>query len=216
MELRHIGPVTLGQADRSTSTENPTTGRESTWLRSDRSSWLSSTITCPASKRADRSVRWRRWSSSFPILSTSTSLLPTATLATAAAIEGIAINCWTKVGNAHVFYRAPGASGWRALAQDPRVRDYDLMYLSGIFSRNSSMRPLSYLRTGQIRQSSGADRAEGRTQPRCTGDPPPEENSLSQASPRGSAFTAMSGGAVPASMKPTKYVSTSGFRPTVR
>lgn len=64
--------------------------------------------------------------------------------------EGITVNAWNRVGSAQVFYRSPGASGWRALLSDRRVREHDLTYLSGVFSPTSTLRPLLYRRLAKL------------------------------------------------------------------
>lgn len=65
--------------------------------------------------------------------------------------EGIAVDRWTRVGEAQVFYRSPGVAGWRALLADPVVRSADLAYLSGVFSTAAALRPLVYRRLGRLR-----------------------------------------------------------------
>lgn len=64
--------------------------------------------------------------------------------------QGVTVDAWNPVGGAQVFYRSPGASGWRALLADPAIQDIDLIYASGVFSAASTLRPLLFARTRKL------------------------------------------------------------------
>lgn len=63
--------------------------------------------------------------------------------------EGVVTDIWTPLGKAWVFYRSPGAAGWRALLKSVRSMDFDLIYLNSFFS-TASLRPLIYRRLGWL------------------------------------------------------------------
>lgn len=67
----------------------------------------------------------------------------------AAQYEGIVPNTWTPVGRGQVFYRTPGASGWRAMLRCLQSLDFDLIYLNSFFG-TPSLRALAYRRLGWL------------------------------------------------------------------
>lgn len=67
-----------------------------------------------------------------------------------APFPDIEANCWTEKGKAHVFYRSPGAPGWRALCDSLRILPVDLIYLNSLFSRDFTLRPLLSWRWGKL------------------------------------------------------------------
>ncbi|MFS0739850.1 glycosyltransferase [Brevundimonas sp. 3P9-tot-E] len=73
-------------------------------------------------------------------------------LGDATAYSGVGVNRWNRVGKAQVFYRSPGAVGWRALVADLQNTDYDLIYLNSFFSIDGSLRPLFYRARGKLRK----------------------------------------------------------------
>ncbi|QBQ47233.1 glycosyltransferase [Brevundimonas naejangsanensis] len=77
---------------------------------------------------------------------------PDRDLGDATAYPGVQVNRWNTVGRAEVFYRSPGAAGWRALVADLQGTDYDLIYLNSFFSTDSSLRPLLYKWLGKLKK----------------------------------------------------------------
>lgn len=73
-------------------------------------------------------------------------------LGDATAYPGVRVNHWNTVGRAQVFYRSPGAAGWRALVENLRDSDYDLIYLNSFFSTDASLRPLFYRQLGKLKK----------------------------------------------------------------
>lgn len=71
-------------------------------------------------------------------------------LGDAAPFEGVAVDAWNTIGDARVFYRSPGAAGWRALLQSLDETSFDLIYLNSFFSSSATLRPLAYRRTGRL------------------------------------------------------------------
>jgi len=69
-----------------------------------------------------------------------------------APFADVAVDRWNQVGKARVFYRSPGAAGWRALLSSLREVDYHLIYLNSFFSTDASLRPLLYQRLGKLRK----------------------------------------------------------------
>lgn len=77
-------------------------------------------------------------------------VVPDRDLGDTSAYPGVSVDRWNVVDKAQVFYRSPGAVGWRTLVAALREVDYDLIYLNSFFSPASSLRPLFYLRTGRL------------------------------------------------------------------
>lgn len=71
-------------------------------------------------------------------------------LGDASPYGSVAINQWTGVGKARVFYRAPGEAGWKALLRSPVARSADLIYLNSLFSPGAALRPLVERRLGRL------------------------------------------------------------------
>ncbi len=71
-------------------------------------------------------------------------------LGDATPFEGVVIDAWNTVGDARVFYRSPGAAGWRALLKSLDETSFDLIYLNSFFSPSAALRPLAYRRTGRL------------------------------------------------------------------
>ena len=71
-------------------------------------------------------------------------------LGDAAPFEGVAVDAWNTVGDARVFYRSPGAAGWRALLKSLDETSFDLIYLNSFFSMGAALRPLAYRRSGRL------------------------------------------------------------------
>lgn len=67
-----------------------------------------------------------------------------------APFDGVAVDAWNMVGGAQVFYRSPGAAGWRALLKSLDETTFDLIYLNSFFSPSASLRPLAYRRMGRL------------------------------------------------------------------
>lgn len=67
-----------------------------------------------------------------------------------APFDGIVADEWTSVGPAKVFYRSPGAGGWRALLKSLEASSYDLLYLNSFFSVGASLWPLVYRHVGRL------------------------------------------------------------------
>ncbi|WP_052689440.1 glycosyltransferase family 4 protein [Brevundimonas sp. KM4] len=65
-------------------------------------------------------------------------------LGDAAPFPDVAVNTWNIVGGARVFYRSPGATGWRALLKSLEQGSFDLIYLNSFFSTGAALRPLVY------------------------------------------------------------------------
>lgn len=68
----------------------------------------------------------------------------------AAPFDGVEVNCWTTCGEARVFYRSPGPSGWRALLRSLEGIDYELIYLNSLFGTEAALRPLMLRRLGRL------------------------------------------------------------------
>lgn len=71
-------------------------------------------------------------------------------LGDAAPFKGVDVNAWNRVGEARVFYRSPGAAGWRALLDSLDPTSFDLIYLNSFFSPSAALRPLAYRRFGRL------------------------------------------------------------------
>ena len=67
-----------------------------------------------------------------------------------APFPDVEVDCWTKRGQAHVFYCSPGAQGWRALRESLSGISVDLIYLNSLFSAPFTLRPLLYWRLGKL------------------------------------------------------------------
>lgn len=77
---------------------------------------------------------------------------PDRDLGDTTAYPGVDVDRWNTVDKAQVFYRSPGATGWRALVAALQEVDYDLIYLNSFFSPDASLRPLLYRRIGKLRR----------------------------------------------------------------
>lgn len=71
-------------------------------------------------------------------------------LGDAAPFKGIVVDTWNTVGGGRVFYRSPGAAGWRALLHSLDPTSFDLIYLNSFFSPSAALRPLVYRRFGRL------------------------------------------------------------------
>lgn len=71
-------------------------------------------------------------------------------LGDAASFKDVPVDVWTPVGRANVFYRSPGAAGWRAVLASLSPIPYDLIYLNSFFSTGASLRPLVYRALGRL------------------------------------------------------------------
>jgi glycosyltransferase involved in cell wall biosynthesis len=71
-------------------------------------------------------------------------------LGDAAPFAGVAVDAWNRVGGARVFYRSPGAAGWRALLDNLDPTSFDIIYLNSFFSPSAALRPLAYRRFGRL------------------------------------------------------------------
>lgn len=69
-----------------------------------------------------------------------------------AAFPDVALDSWTPVGKARVFYRSPGEAGWRSMLSSLKGIDYDLIYLNSFFSSEACLRPLFYQRMGKLKK----------------------------------------------------------------
>ena len=79
-------------------------------------------------------------------------VVPDRDLGDTSAYPSVDVDRWNAVDKAQVFYRSPGAAGWRALLAALQQIDYDLIYLNSFFSPDSSLRPLLYRRIGKLRR----------------------------------------------------------------
>jgi glycosyltransferase involved in cell wall biosynthesis len=67
-----------------------------------------------------------------------------------APFADVPVDVWTQYGSARLFYRSPGAGGWRSLLASSEVRRPDILYLNGFFGLRSSILPLIDLRRGRL------------------------------------------------------------------
>jgi len=66
------------------------------------------------------------------------------------AFACVELDAWTTVGQARVFYRSPGARGWKSLLASLEEFHFDLIYLNSFFGSGAALRPLLYRRLGRI------------------------------------------------------------------
>ena len=64
--------------------------------------------------------------------------------------EGLTANTWVQLAGASVFYRSPGAAGWRAAFDSLSNIHLDLVYLNSLFSPGATLRPLVQRRLGRL------------------------------------------------------------------
>lgn len=79
-------------------------------------------------------------------------VVPDRDLGDRSAYPSVDVDRWNTVDKAQVFYRSPGAAGWRAFVAALQEVDYDLIYLNSFFSPDASLRPLLYRRIGKLRK----------------------------------------------------------------
>lgn len=66
----------------------------------------------------------------------------------AEAYEGVQVDRWNRVGNAHVYYASPGSRSLRRFAQIMRQTPHDMQYLNSFFDPVFTFKPLLARRLG--------------------------------------------------------------------